>query len=243
MARRRTSATNAHTTRFSNDSAVSRHQILRGGDRPALDDVSLKIDKGEFVFLTGPSGAGKSTLLRLLYAAEVTERGQILVLGRTLSRLSRRKIAELRQSIGNVFQDFKLIPTRSVFDNVALALEVRGTLSSASRLRVKNVLTDLGIIPRANDRPLRDCPAASSNAPRSREHSSPIRACSCATSRLEISTASDRMEVMTVLQAAALRGASVVCATHDEALLKNYPQRTVAVWNAGRLVGDQGAGP
>jgi cell division transport system ATP-binding protein len=210
-----------------------------GSDQPALDDVSVKIDKGEFVFLTGPSGAGKSTLLRLLYAAEVTERGQILVLGRTLSRLSRAKIAELRQSIGVVFQDFKLIPTRSVFDNIALALEVRGALNSDARLKVKNVLADLGIVHRANDNPLRLSGGEQQRAALARALVADPRVLLCdePTGNLDKERS---QEVMQVLLAAAMRGASVVCATHDEELLKNYPQRRLRL-ERGRLVRDEAA--
>ncbi len=210
-----------------------------GSDQPALDDVSVKIDKGEFVFLTGPSGAGKSTLLRLLYAAEVTERGQILVLGRTLSRLSRAKIAELRQSIGVVFQDFKLIPTRSVFDNIALALEVRGALNSDARLKVQNVLGDLGIVHRANDRPLRLSGGEQQRAALARALVADPRVLLCdePTGNLDKERS---QEVMQVLLAAAMRGASVVCATHDEELLKNYPQRRLRL-ERGRLVRDEAA--
>ena len=93
-------------------------------DVPALVDVNLVIDKGEFVFLTGPSGAGKSTVLKLMFGAEKPSEGQILMSGRNISRLPDSQILLLRRKIGVVFQDFKLLVGRSVFDNVALALEV-----------------------------------------------------------------------------------------------------------------------
>src|SRR5512145_3078996 len=95
-------------------------------DSAALDDITLKIPKGDFVYLTGPSGAGKSTLLRLLYGAEKPNRGQILINGQNLTRMRAGQIPLLRRRIGIVFQDFKLLMTRTVLENVAFTLEVQG---------------------------------------------------------------------------------------------------------------------
>src|SRR5690606_22477153 len=89
-----------------------------GADTPALRDVTLKIEKGDFVFLTGASGAGKSTLLKLIFAAERPTRGQILVMGRNVAHLPPRKIPDLRRQIGVVFQDFRLLRNRTVAENV-----------------------------------------------------------------------------------------------------------------------------
>src|SRR5437867_11226407 len=97
-----------------------------GSDAHALVDVTLEIDKGEFVFLTGPSGAGKSTLLKLIFCAERPTRGQLLVGGRNTARLPASAIPHLRRNVGVVFQDFKLLPRLSVEENVAIALEVLG---------------------------------------------------------------------------------------------------------------------
>src|SRR5512137_2900181 len=95
-------------------------------DSPALSSITLNISKGDFVFLTGSSGAGKSTLLRLVYGAVEPVRGHVVVDGQNLTRLPRKQIPYLRRNIGVVFQDFKLLNSRSVFDNVALTLEVLG---------------------------------------------------------------------------------------------------------------------
>src|SRR3954451_21146906 len=97
-----------------------------GDDPPVLADVSLHVEKGEFVWLTGPSGAGKSTLLRLLFCAEQPSSGQILVGGRNIGRLAPGAGAYLRRNIGVVFQDFKLLDNRTVLENVGFALEVLG---------------------------------------------------------------------------------------------------------------------
>ncbi len=95
-------------------------------DAAALNDVTLKVPKGDFVFVTGPSGAGKSTLLRLVYAALTPTRGQVIVDGQNITRLTRTQIPHLRRTIGVVFQDFKLLPNRTVLENVAITLEVLG---------------------------------------------------------------------------------------------------------------------
>ena len=95
-------------------------------DGNALEDINLKIPKGDFVYITGPSGAGKSTLMKLLYVAERPTRGQILINGQNVTRMGAAKIPYLRRQLGIVFQDFKLIQSRTIFENVAFPLEVRG---------------------------------------------------------------------------------------------------------------------
>ena len=101
-------------------------KIYPGQTRPSLDDVSLEIEKGEFVFLVGTSGSGKSTFLKLVLREEKTSDGRIHVLGKDLSRLSQWKIPVLRRQVGTVFQDFRLLPNKTVAENVAFALEVIG---------------------------------------------------------------------------------------------------------------------
>lgn len=109
-------------------------------DEPALKRVNLHIAPGEFVYLTGPSGAGKTTLLRLLYGAELPNQGRVLVGGTDLGRLAPRQLPLLRRRVGLVFQDFRLLPRRSVFENVALSLEVAGRDRRSVAHRVGEVL-------------------------------------------------------------------------------------------------------
>lgn len=122
-------------------------------NRPALDDVSLEIEKGEFVFLVGPSGSGKSTFLRLVLREERPNSGSVWVLGKELNRLSNWKIPALRRQIGTVFQDFRLLPNKSVFENVAFALEVIGKPRSHIRKVVPEVLEVVGLEDKMERRP------------------------------------------------------------------------------------------
>jgi cell division transport system ATP-binding protein len=115
------------------------------GPHMALKDVSFSLSKGEFLFLTGPSGAGKTTLLRLLYAALPLARGQATVAGFALHRLKRRQVPELRRKLGVVFQDFKILPQRTVFENIALALEVRGLPRESRERRVRAIVRAMGL--------------------------------------------------------------------------------------------------
>jgi cell division transport system ATP-binding protein len=118
---------------------------------PVLRGMNLVIERGEFVFVTGPSGAGKSTLLRLLYRAETVDDGRILFLGRDVARLREDAVPFLRRNIGIVFQDFKLVATWSVYDNVAVALEVVGLPQRLIRARVGEALERVGLAGRGED--------------------------------------------------------------------------------------------
>jgi len=111
-----------------------------GKERPALSDVHLKIEKGEFVFIVGASGAGKTTLLKLIFCEERAEKGDIFVNGQDLSHLKESNIPYLRRTIGFVFQDFKLIHRKTVFENISLPMEMRGASGSEIKKRVSEVL-------------------------------------------------------------------------------------------------------
>ena len=121
-------------------------------DQPVLRGTNLLVERGEFVFITGPSGAGKSTLLRLVYAAEQADDGRILFLGRDIARLTPESIPVLRRNMGVVFQDFRLVPTWTVYDNVAIPLDILGLPSRLIRTRVGEVLERVGLAGRGGDR-------------------------------------------------------------------------------------------
>lgn len=115
------------------------------GNKKALSDITLEIEKNEFLFISGPSGAGKTTLLKLLYLGETTSEGQVLIDGMNLSRISRKRIPFLRRKFGIIFQDYKLIPTKTVFDNVAIVLEAIGKKRRFIEKKVKSVLRTVGM--------------------------------------------------------------------------------------------------
>src|SRR5439155_12456076 len=120
------------------------------GETTALRDTSFQVNRGEAALLTGHSGAGKSTLLRVLYAAERADRGKVLIAGYALSRPRRSLIPQLRRTIGVVFQDFKLLGDRTVRENVAIALEIRGVPKKEIRLRVDAALAAVGLLGRGD---------------------------------------------------------------------------------------------
>ncbi len=123
------------------------------GDVVALKDVSIEINKSEFVFLVGPSGSGKSTFLKLLLRDEVATSGRVLVAGRDIGRLGSWKVPSLRRNIGCVFQDFKLLPSKTVYENVAFALEVIGRPKHVVRTQVPQILDLVGLSKKADNFP------------------------------------------------------------------------------------------
>ncbi len=123
------------------------------GSKKALININLDVSKNEFLFITGPSGAGKSTLLKLLYLGESVSEGQILIDGMNLSRISRKRIPLLRRKLGIIFQDYKLIPTKTVFDNIALVLEAMGKKRQFVQKKVNSVLRMVGMERRFNALP------------------------------------------------------------------------------------------
>ena len=123
------------------------------GSTPVLDDISMEIEKGEFVFLTGPSGAGKTTILKILFGWEPFEKGQVLVQGINVGKLNLSNIHTLRRSIGVVFQDYKLLPNKTVFENVSFAQEVIGKNRKAIRFRTWEALKNVGLTPKKDAYP------------------------------------------------------------------------------------------
>ncbi|MFH1807860.1 MAG: cell division ATP-binding protein FtsE [Pseudomonadota bacterium] len=215
-------------------------KIYPGAEEPALGDVTVHIEKGEFVFLTGPSGAGKTTLLRMLFAAERCTGGQILIANRNVARLKRSQIPELRRQIGVVFQDFKLIDSLTVFENVALTLDVRGVSRRRSSGRVREVLDRVGLAHKANHKPLRLSGGEQQRVAIARALVSDplIVLADEPTGNLDPERSVD---IMNLLGDTSARGATVLIATHDPSLLERYRKRVLTL-EAGRLVRG-GGGP
>ncbi|MFP8876748.1 MAG: cell division ATP-binding protein FtsE [Myxococcota bacterium] len=202
----------------------------------ALRDVCLEFQRGEFALLSGPSGAGKTTLLKLIFAAERASEGQILVLGRNASRLGAAAIPSLRRRIGVVFQDFKLMPRRTVEENVALALEVVGTPRREVRARVFAILKQLGLQDRRFHHPLSLSGGEQQRVAIARAlvNEPEILLADEPTGNLDEELS---LEIMDLIAAAAKRGTTVIVATHDSAILKRYGGRHVRLEN-GRVVSE-----
>lgn len=211
-----------------------------GNDIVALKDVNLVVDRGEFLFIVGSSGAGKSTLLKLLLREILPTRGSIKVFGRDITRLKGRQISFFRRNIGMVFQDFRLLNERNVFDNVAFTLRVTGVSAREIRKRVPLSLEMVGLKDKAFKKPeelsggeqQRVCVArAIVNRPAVVIADEP-------TGNLDPTTS---MGIMNLFQEINVRGTTVIIATHAKELV-DYFQKRVVVLDNGRLISDQERG-
>ena len=205
----------------------------------ALRDVTLEFARGELVFLTGPSGAGKTSLLRLVFAEERPSEGQIVVLGRNASRLSPRSVPPLRRRIGVVFQDFKLLPRRTVEENVALALDVVGVPRRSARARVFSVLKQVGLHHRRYQNPLSLSGGEQQRVAIARAlvNEPDILLADEPTGNLDPDLT---IEIMDLIASTATRGTAVIVATHDHSVLARYRKRTIRL-EGGKVVDDRPA--
>ncbi len=206
------------------------------GGQSALRDVSLEVGKGELVFLTGPSGAGKTTLLKLLFADERPSEGQILVLGRNIARLSPSRVPSLRRRIGVIFQDFKLLPYRTIEENVSLALQVLGRPPREIRARVFQMLKRVGLQHRRHHHPLSLSAGEQQRVAIARAlvNEPSILLADEPTGNLDPDLT---LEIMDLIAAAAIRGTSVIVATHEIQLVEKFGRRRVRL-EGGRVVDD-----
>ncbi len=212
------------------------HVYKQYTDGLALADVTVHVKKAEFVFLTGPSGAGKSTLLKLIFCAEPATSGQLLVFGKNVAKLSGRAVPYLRRNIGVVFQDFKLLPERTVAENVAFPLEVRGLPPRDVRRKVSLILRSVGLEHKQLKFPL-----ALSGGEQQRVAVARALVNDPALLLADEPTGNldpDRtLEVLDLLEGANARGTTVVVATHDRSLLMRYKKRIIAL-DQGRVISD-----
>ncbi|NOY26838.1 MAG: cell division ATP-binding protein FtsE [Oligoflexia bacterium] len=210
------------------------HVHKRYGDISALRDVNLRVAKGDFAYVTGPSGAGKSTMLKLLYGAEKPTEGKLLLGGVDVSKLSRRRLPALRRNMGIVFQDFKLINSRTVTDNIGLALEVIGTPRALIDRRVSAVLGIVGLRGRGQEYPATMSGGEQQRVAVARAiiNDPSILLADEPTGNLDGGMA---IEVMEILQSINLRGTTVLVATHDAGLMDRFPFRRLR-FECGKLV-------
>lgn len=206
------------------------------GNIQALADISFKIEKGEFVFITGPSGAGKTTLLKLIILAEKPDRGEILVNGRNVTRLKNSQIPFLRREVGFVFQDFKLLNRKTVYENIALVSEALGYKKKEVPKRVRQTLRVVGL----EERVVKQTPLKLSGGEQQRV--AIARALVNAPSILLADEPTGNLdpgltvEIMDVLEKVNYLGTTVVVATHNTNLVAKYKKRALPLYR-GRLVG------
>jgi cell division transport system ATP-binding protein len=194
----------------------------------ALRDLTLRVDKGDFVFLTGPSGAGKSTLLRLLLRQEVPSEGQLEVGGRNLASLSPRQVQTYRRSLGFVFQDFKLLPAKTVLENVAFVPRVLGMALPQQQRRTFQVLKWVGLQHRMNAFPLELSGGEQQRVAIARAlvNDPAIILADEPTGNLDPDLS---LEIMNLFREINARGTTVVVATHDRELIRRVGRRAVTL--------------
>ena len=203
----------------------------------ALHNITLQIDKGECVLLTGPSGAGKSTLLKLIFGAEIPDEGQILVQNRNIARLREADIPYLRRTMGFVLQNFKLLPKKTVFENVALPLIIQGVSTTESKKRVREVLKAVGIAHKhtiqtgvlSAGEQQRVCIA------RAIVNNPIILLADEPTGNLDKALTSEIVELFKTINA---RGTTMLLATHNQTVVEEMNGRVLYL-QAGRMVSDK----
>ena len=200
----------------------------------ALDQINLTVEKGEMIFVTGPSGAGKSTLLELLYRAEIPTQGRVVVDGRDLARLKHKQIPFLRRTIGTVFQDYKLLPRRTVAENVLFSLEVIGVSEREAKKRMRYVLELVNLIDKANLFPseLSGGEQQRVSIARALANNPPLFLADEPTGNLDWATS---WELMELLKQVNLQGTTVIMATHNEDIVRKVGCHTV-ILERGKIV-------
>jgi len=204
------------------------------GTNIALQDIALRIRKGEFVFITGPSGAGKTTLLRHIFGTEKPTSGQILIDGINLTRISRNNLDQLRRKIGFVFQDFKLLNNKTIYQNVALGLEVTGERPAIIRKKVHQALRAVDLSKKEKAFPLEVSGGEQQRIAIARAiiNDPMILIADEPTGNLDPDITKD---IMVLFRSINLRGTTVIIATHSRELLRDTGQRII-VLNHGRIV-------
>jgi cell division transport system ATP-binding protein len=215
-------------------------KLYKTSTRPALDRVSMSVEKGEFVFLIGPSGSGKSTFLRLLLREDVPTKGNIYVSDMNVAKLPRRRVPKLRQRIGCVFQDFRLLPNKTVGGNVAFALEVIGKSNSTVRKVVPEVLDLVGLTGKADRMPHELSGGEQQRVAIARAfvNRPQVLLADEPTGNLDPDTSQD---IMLLLERINRTGTTVVMATHDHSIVDSMRRRVVEL-DLGTVVRDDARG-
>jgi len=204
------------------------------GSNPVLDNISLEIPKGEFVFLTGPSGAGKTTILKILFGWESFEKGQVLVQGINVGKLTHRNVYTLRRSMGVVFQDYKLLPNKTVFENVSFAQEVIGHDRKTIRFKTWEVLKNVGLTPKKDAYPayLSGGEQQRIAIARAMVNSPAIILADEPTGNLDPDIA---IEILKLFEELNQKGSTIIFATHSQEIMKAGNHRVINL-NRGKVV-------
>ena len=215
-------------------------KVYSKSDRPALDNISLEVEKGEFVFLVGLSGSGKSTFLRLVLREEKPTSGKIHVAGKDLTTLSNWKVPELRRQVGTVFQDFRLLPNKTVSENVAFTLHVLGFSRKEIAREVPEVLELVGLEDKGDRKPGELSGGEQQRVAIARAYvSNPaILIADEPTGNLDPATS---VGIMKLLDRINREGTTVVMATHDAGIVVQMRKRVIEL-DAGHVVRDQARG-
>ena len=194
----------------------------------ALSDVTLQIDRGAFVFLTGPSGAGKTTLLKLLFCQEEPSEGEIFINGQNITRLKSREVARLRREIGLVFQEFKLLPSLSALENVALAAQVIGCSKKESQTKAHQLLRELGMRSKFDAKPLTLSGGEKQRVAIARAliNEPKLVLADEPTGNLDDRAADETMRLFLKIRE---RGTTLIIASHHIDLIKRYGTRIIAL--------------
>lgn len=202
----------------------------------ALNDINLSIEKGEFIFLTGASGAGKSTLLKLIYKEELPTKGQILIDSVNINLVPSKKLYKLRRNIGIIFQDFKLLLNRTIYENVSIPLVIRGEKKSVLDRMVNSALSVVGLTHRRNYIPAHISGGEQQRVAIARAivGNPKIIIADEPTGNLDTELS---IEILKIFERINSNGITVILATHDKNLIKMFPKRMIKL-EKGRLVSD-----